>query len=182
MSCGLCTSRSPNRDGRAGAGCVDRRMRAPCARGRAMTAARSMRRRSSVAMSCTWWRGSSSSQGAAEIGVDAQLAIARVAARLNERRYRWRAVLVEGHSDASGSGARNEQLSVGARRGDRRAAGAAWCRRRACSRPWFRRDASPGGGTASRRASTASKRAHAIAASTSCSAIRRTLNPPSASS
>jgi outer membrane protein OmpA-like peptidoglycan-associated protein len=50
--------------------------------------------------------------GEAVIGADVEPAIARVAQQLNERRYRRRAVLVEGHSDGSGSDATNERLSV----------------------------------------------------------------------
>jgi outer membrane protein OmpA-like peptidoglycan-associated protein len=50
--------------------------------------------------------------GATEIDVDAEPAIARVAARLNERRNRRRPVLVEGHSDGSGSEVMNARLSA----------------------------------------------------------------------
>ena len=50
--------------------------------------------------------------GAAELDADVEPAIARVASRLNERRNRRRAVLVEGHSDGSGSDAQNDRLST----------------------------------------------------------------------
>jgi outer membrane protein OmpA-like peptidoglycan-associated protein len=50
--------------------------------------------------------------GIAEMDADVESAIARVAARLNERRNRRRPVLVEGHSDASGPDALNERLST----------------------------------------------------------------------
>ena len=50
--------------------------------------------------------------GATEISAEMEPAIARVAARLNERQNRRRAVLVEGHSDGSGPDALNERLSA----------------------------------------------------------------------
>jgi OmpA-OmpF porin, OOP family len=50
--------------------------------------------------------------GTTVISAEMEPAIARVAARLNERRYRRRAVLVEGHSDGSGPDALNERLSA----------------------------------------------------------------------
>jgi OOP family OmpA-OmpF porin len=50
--------------------------------------------------------------GATVISVEMEPAIARVAARLNERRYRRRAVMVEGHSDGTGPDALNERLSA----------------------------------------------------------------------
>lgn len=50
--------------------------------------------------------------GQVELSADAESAIARVAARLNERRVRRRPVSVEGHSDASGTAETNARVST----------------------------------------------------------------------
>jgi OmpA-OmpF porin, OOP family len=50
--------------------------------------------------------------GQVELSADAESAIARVAARLNERRVRRRPVSVEGHSDATGTAETNARISA----------------------------------------------------------------------
>lgn len=50
--------------------------------------------------------------GQVKLSADAQSAIARVAARLNERRVRRRPVSVEGHSDTSGTAETNARIST----------------------------------------------------------------------
>lgn len=50
--------------------------------------------------------------GQVALSADAESAIARVAARLNERRVRRRPISVEGHSDASGTAETNARLST----------------------------------------------------------------------